>query len=341
MRRGAIFVLCILLCLMPIGRAEAVEDIFSEAAIVIEFETGDILYAREIDRPLFAASLTKIMTAYILFEEIAAGNLTLETQIPVSEHVVHISRAIDHRGPFSDGASYTADTLLKLLFLPSSNAASIAVAEHISGTEEVFTRRMEETAVRLGMTAQYQTAHGLWGENIKTAHCIAELTRHFIRTHPEILAYSSMESFRFYETEYSNINALIFEREEIDGFKTGATAAAGYCLVTTGVRDGQRVIVVTMNAPDRSDAFADSQRLLEHGFAVLEHRTVSAYDPPAENIPPPPPVIAEEEDAEEEEEQAGAGFDMPVWMIAGILAVLVTGAAVIVFVLKSKRGKRE
>lgn len=282
-------VLLLLLSLLPAGTVHATESpltaLSSQAVVVIDYETGEVLYDENMDIPLLAASLTKIMTAYILFEEIAAGNLTMDTLIPVSNHAVHISRAIDHRAPFSAGASYTADTFLKLIFLPSSNAATVAVAEYIAGTEETFIERMNETAEHLGMNAQYESVHGLWGDNRKTAHCVALLTRHFIRSHPDVLQYSSLESVEFYDREYLNINRLIFDYAEIDGFKTGATEAAGYCLATTAERNGQRIIVVTMNAPSRDAAFDDSLALLDYGFAVLDDRYMEADTDTPEDVP--------------------------------------------------------
>jgi len=284
MKRKAICIACLLLLFMflnPISIAQ--ESPLSEATVVIDFDTGDILYNRNMDTRLVPASLTKIMTAYILYEEIAAGNLTKESLIPVSPNALYMSTAIDHRAPFSEGASYTVHTFLQLIFLPSSNSGTVAIAEYISGTQEAFAERMNETAARLGMNAQYETAHGLWGDNQKTAHCVAILIRHFIQSHPDVLRYSSLESFLFYDTEYFNINRLIFDSAEIDGFKTGATVAAGYCLATTAIRDGRRIIAVTMNASSRDAAFADSEALLEYGFAELEYRTALSVEIP-ENI---------------------------------------------------------
>ena len=277
--------------------AHAAEPIYlaSQAAVVIDYETGAVLFNQNMDTLLVPASLTKIMTAYILYEEIVAGNLTKDSLIPITPHAQHISTEIDHRAPFSEDAAYTVDTLLKLIFLPSSNAGSIAVAEHISGSQEAFAQRMNETADRLGMDAQYETAHGLWGDNLKTAYCVAILTRNLIQNHPDVLAYSSLESVRFYDTEYFNINRLIFDYEEIDGFKTGATAAAGYCLVTTALRDGRRIIVVTMNAPSRDAAFADSLTLLDYGFAALENRDVAVEAEAPDVTPPYDPAEAREE----------------------------------------------
>jgi len=313
-------VLLLLLSLFPVRTAQAREPVSltSQAAVVIDYESGEILYSQNMDIPLIAASLTKLMTAYILFEEIAAGNLTEETLISVSPHVVHISTEIDHRAPFSEGASYTVDTFFKLIFLPSSNAATIAVAEYISGTEEAFVTRMNETAQRLDMNAQYETAHGLWGDNLKSAYCVAILTKNLIQTHPAVLAYSSLESFRFYDTEYSNINRLIFDSEEIDGFKTGATATAGYCLATTAYRGGQRIIAVTMNAPSRDDAFADSQALLDYGFAVLEYHN-AAITP--DDTPPDEPA------------QVTEVFHLHVWIVAAIIGIIAVVIGIGIFVV--------
>jgi len=334
MKKRAIAALCILLLLLslqPGALACAPENFVylnSRAAIVIDYETGAVLFRRNMDMELDPASLTKIMTAYILFEEIAAGNLTMDTLIPVSEHAVHISTTIDHRAPFSEGAAYSVDTFFKLIFLPSSNAATIAVAEYISGSQEAFTERMNATAERLGMDARYGTAHGLWDSNRKTVLCAAILTRSILREFPEVLQYSSLESFLFYDTEYFNINRLLFDNEEIDGFKTGATATAGYCLVTTAERDGQRIIVVTLNAPTRADAFADSEDLLAYGFAALEDRDPDdlladalAGDLPPENVETYPCTQD--------------GTEMMIVILA-VIGVVILGSALFVFLWKKR-----
>jgi len=326
MKRRTICLLLLLLFLIPIHAVSATEQTvpLSEAAIVIDYETGEILYSRNIDTQLVPASLTKIMTAYIIYEEIAAGNLTKDSLIPISPNAFYMNTVIDNRAPFSEGASYTVHTFLQLLFLPSSNSGTLAIAEYISGTQEAFAERMNETAAHLGMNAQYETPHGLWGDNQKTAHCVAILIRHFIRSHPDVLQYSSLESFLFYDTAYFNINRLIFDSQEIDGFKTGATVAAGYCLATTAVRDGQRIIIVTMNAPSRDAAFEDSQTLLAYGFAELESRNHTAI---SLEVPDDIPEEAVEEDA--------IVSPLHLGIVIGILAVVVVILGIGIFIVIS------
>jgi len=328
MKKQASYILCILLLfsLIPIPTAHATVPL-SESAVVIDFDTGEVLYNRNMNARLTPASLTKIMTAYILYEEIAAGNLTKDSLIPISPNAFYMNTVIDNRAPFSEGASYTVNTFLQLIFLPSSNSGTVAIAEYLSGTQEAFAERMNETAARLGLNAQYETAHGLWGNNEKTAHCVAVLIRHLIRNHPDVLQYSSLESFLFYDTEYFNINRLIFDSEEIDGFKTGATVAAGYCLATTAIRDGRRIIVVTMNASSRDAAFVDSQVLLEHGFAELEYRNMAV------NLDLPDDIAAEEP-----EELVTSTLHPGIWI--GALGGIVIAAGICIFAVISSIFKK-
>ena len=247
----------------------------ADSAIVIDYDTGETLYEKDADTMRVPASMTKVMTAYIIFEELEAGNLTLDTLVPISDFAAQISRnqaRYPTAVPLPYGGSLTVDTLLKLILIPSASASCVAMAEYISGTEAAFVQRMNATAQRLGMTAQYENCHGAHVHYL-TARSQATLVREFIRRFPQILDYTSMTSVTFNGETLANTNQLLpgaaFAYEGADGFKTGTINAAGYCLSATAVRDGRRVISVVMHSDNNTTRHTDSIALLDYGFAKL------------------------------------------------------------------------
>ena len=247
----------------------------ADSAIVIDYDTGETLYAKDADTMRVPASMTKVMTAYIIFEELEAGSLTLDTMVPISDFAADISRnqaRYPTAVPLPYGGSLTVDTLLKLILIPSASASCVAMAEYISGTEAAFVQRMNATAQRLGMTAQYENCHGAHVHYL-TARSQATLVREFIRRFPQILDYTSMISVTFNGETLANTNQLLpgaaFAYEGADGFKTGTINAAGYCLSATAVRDGRRVISVVMHSDNNTTRHTDSIALLDYGFAKL------------------------------------------------------------------------
>ena len=262
--------------LLPAAAAEPAEpQITADSAIVIDYDTGEALYEKDADTMRVPASMTKVMTAYIIFEELEAGDLTLDTLVPISDFAADISRnqaRYPTAVPLPYGGSLTVDTLLKLILLPSASASCVAMAEYIAGTEAAFVQRMNETAQRLGMTAQYENCHGAHVHYL-TARSQAILVRECISRFPQMLEYTSMTSMTFDGETYPNTNQLLpgaaFEYEGADGFKTGTINAAGYCLSATAVRDGRRIISVVMHADDNTTRHTDSIALLDYGFAKL------------------------------------------------------------------------
>jgi len=269
--------LLILPLLIPPASAEAAPaNITARAAIVVDFETGDVLWGRDIDTRRVPASMTKVMTAFLVYEEIAAGRLGFDTMIPVSANAEWASRQWDWGGRYvRAGQSHSVETMLRLIMLPSHNGACVAMAEYISGTEAAFAALMNETAQRLGMDARYDNSHGATGSLI-TARSQAILVREFITTHPDILRITQMTSFTFAGGYTPNTNLLLpgrqFATQGADGFKTGTTTAAGHCLSATAMRDGRRVVTVVMNAPNNNGRYGDTRALLNFGFSELARR---------------------------------------------------------------------
>ena len=252
-------------------------EISADSAIVIDYDTGETLYAKDADSMQIPASMTKVMTGYIIFEELEAGNLTLDTMVPVSEENAAISRDGENYPasvPLEAGSSLSVDTLLRLIFLPSASASCIVMADYISGSEEAFVRRMNETAQRLGMTAEYENSHGAH-VHYMTARSQAILVRECIQRFPEMLEYTSATSVTLEDGRtYENTNGLLpggeYEYEGADGFKTGTIPEAGCCLSATAERDGRRVISVVMHSDDNETRHTDSIALLDYGFEALE-----------------------------------------------------------------------
>ena len=157
-----LLILALLTGLLPAASAAsqpAEPRIAADSAIVIAYDTGETLYEKDADTMRVPASMTKVMTAYIIFEELEAGNLTLDTLVPISNFAAQISRnqaSYPTAVPLPYGGSLTVDTLLRLILIPSASASCVAMAEYISGTEAAFVQRMNATAQRLGMTAQYR-----------------------------------------------------------------------------------------------------------------------------------------------------------------------------------------
>jgi len=281
MRKTMLRMICLLLVLvtalpLPAAHAAQLPTVTASAAIVMDYDTGEVLYAKDIDTLRVPASMTKIMTAYIIYEEMANGNLTKETMIPVSATAAAMSRNSNYPMPvpLTSGASYSVDTLLKLIMIPSASASCYTMAEYIGGSEAAFVKRMNETAAALGVDASFANCHGAQVHYI-TARGVATLIRAFIQEYPDILSYTSMTSVTFNGVTYSNTNNLLLSAyyyEGVDGFKTGTITAAGYCLSATAIRNGRRVITVVMHSTSNETRHTDSQKLLDYGFAEISIR---------------------------------------------------------------------
>ena len=243
----------------------------------MDYDTGEVLYEKDADTMRVPASMTKVMTAYIIFEELEAGNLTLDIMVPVSNTNADRSRSSSYPAmvPLPYGKSQSVDTLLKLILIPSASASCIVMADYISGSEAAFVQRMNETAKRLGMTAEYENSHGAHVHYL-TARSQAILVREFISRFPQVLEYTSMTGVTFNGKYYPNTNKLLpgldYAYDGVDGFKTGTISAAGYCLSATAVKNGRRIISVVMHADDDKTRHTDTTALLDYGFAMLEYQ---------------------------------------------------------------------
>lgn len=254
-------------------------DIEAASAFVMDAQTGECLYEYNGDVARVPASMTKVLTAYIVYQELEKGTLTWDTPVKISHNVAVKSRDSSYpmAVPLTEGKTYSVDTLMHLIMIPSASASCIAMAEHISGSEAAFVERMNQTADALGLNATYYNCHGA-RVNYITARSQAMLTRRFIQDYPDILRITSKSGVSFNGRWYNNTNHMLNTMapyEGLDGFKTGTISEAGYCVTTTAERNSRRVISVVMKSTSDAQRFADSRQLLDLGFSEIAKRDAS------------------------------------------------------------------
>ena len=252
----------------------AAPQIGAESYLLIDAATGDVLASENARMRLPPASLTKIMTSYIIADEIEQGRITLDDRVPIS---VKAWRMEGSRMFIREGTEVSVADLLRGIVIQSGNDASVAMAEYIAGDEEAFAGLMTQTAKSLGMNnTNFMNATGLPDEmHYTTAEDLAVLTRALINRFPEHYAIYSEKYFSYNDIRQANRNALLWRDDSVDGVKTGHTQAAGYCLVASAVENDTRLISVVMGARDERTRAAESQKLLNYGFRYYE--TVNLY----------------------------------------------------------------
>ncbi len=249
--------------------------ISSQGACVMDFETGEVLYEHNGNVSRVPASMTKIMNVYCIYEALERGEITLDTVVPISANVYSKSRNSVYQSvlPLYYNQTYTVDEMLDVIIVYSASGAAIAMAELIGGTEAAFVERMNKKAEEMGIYAQYYDSCGI-ANNMISPIGMAHLARNIIRDYPDILKRSSKKSVKFHGGIYKTTDHLLdtYYYEGADGLKTGTTGAAGYCFCGTAVRDGRRMISVTMSSSSTGQRFVDTARLLDYGFSVMRTR---------------------------------------------------------------------
>jgi D-alanyl-D-alanine carboxypeptidase len=234
-------------------------------ALLFEPQTDKVLYAEDADQLWHPASLTKIMTAYLTFEAIANGKLTLESKLAISE-LAHTQQPSKVGLPV--GAEVTVDFALKALIIKSANDIAVALAEKIGGSVEAFAERMNATAKRLGMNAtRFRNPHGLPDpEQVTTARDLAKLSTAVVRDYPQYASLWSMNDMRVGRIRLRTHNALLRTYEGADGLKTGFICDSGFNVVGSATREGRRLMVVVLGEVSGRDRAVRAASLLEHGF---------------------------------------------------------------------------
>ncbi len=275
----------------------------AKSAILMDAETGQILYQNNADTALPPASMTKMMTEYLVFKAVQDGKLSWDQTVTVQENA---SLQIGSRVFLAEGDKHTVEDLYKAMAVGSANDATVQLAETVAGSEEAFAKLMNETAKQLGMTtAHFINSTGLDradmpekyrptsidGETVMSAKDAAILAYHILKDYPEFLNYSKIQSFKFRPTDKapvvnwdwmleSNKNVTNFKKfayDGVDGLKTGHTSNAGNCFTGTALRNGTRLIAVVMGVPgDSNDGkrFLETAKLFDYGFSNFEKKTL-------------------------------------------------------------------
>ena len=246
--------------------------ISARSFILLSYDTGKILAESNADVKLAPASLTKIMSVYVVFREISNGHLHLDDLVTISKKAWETPGS---RMFVNIGNQVKVEDLLKGVIIQSGNDASVALAEYIAGDELTFADMMNQHAKRLGMkNSHFQDSNGLPVENhYTTAHDLAILTRALIKEFPDYYRWFSQKEFTYNNIVQHNRNQLLSRDESVDGVKTGFTDAAGYCLVASALRNNMRLISIVMGASSPNTRASQNQNLLNYGFRFFEaHR---------------------------------------------------------------------
>ncbi|HVJ30665.1 MAG TPA: D-alanyl-D-alanine carboxypeptidase family protein [Gammaproteobacteria bacterium] len=254
----------------------ALPKVTSKSYHLIDFSTGKVLSANAADEQLAPASLTKLMTAYVVFGALESGRIRLDEQAHVSTKAW---RTGGTRMFIDVNSDVGIDDLLHGLLIQSGNDAAVALAEHVAGSVDAFVGEMNAAAQKLGMqNTVFKNPHGLPARGHYTsARDLAVLAKAIIEEFPDFYGIYAEREFSYNGIAQNNRNALLSRDPSVDGLKTGYTESAGYCLVTSAQRDGMRLIAVVLGAPSPRVRNDGAQKLLEYGFSNFEtHKLYSA-----------------------------------------------------------------
>ncbi|API88179.1 D-alanyl-D-alanine carboxypeptidase [Marinilactibacillus sp. 15R] len=295
--------------------AEAPE-VDAESALVVDFETNQILLDQNADDQRGIASMTKMMVEYILFQEIEAGNLDWNTEVTISDYAYQVSQNYELSNvPLKKGEVYSLEELYQALAIYSANGATVAIAEQIAGSEPAMVDRMHELVESWGITDYeiYNTtglSNASLGENIypgstaedenvMSAKGIATVASHLLKDYPEVLDTSSIPSMVFREGTDDAIlmknwnwmlEGLLHERPNVDGLKTGTTPFAGANFTGTSMEDGRRIITVVMGAGDgienKNQRFDETDKIMDYGFNEWEAASIMEGNTVLEDVDP-------------------------------------------------------
>jgi D-alanyl-D-alanine carboxypeptidase (penicillin-binding protein 5/6) len=252
----------------------AAPQLGANSYLLVDFNSGRILVEHNADLRVEPASITKLMTAYVVFSELDQGNITLEETVAISEKAW---RTGGSRMFIDPSMMVSVEDLIRGMVIQSGNDASVALAEHVAGSEEAFASLMNHYSELLGMTdTNFMNSTGLPDpDHYTTARDIANLSGATVRDFPDYYPWYSEKEFTFNKIRQHNRNTLLWRDPAIDGLKTGHTEAAGYCLAASAKRDGMRLVSAVMGSASESSRASESQTLLNYGFRFFE--TVQLY----------------------------------------------------------------
>ena len=261
-------------------------DLPCQAAILVDLDTGTVLYEKNADEQRPIASITKVMTLLLTFQALEAGKVSLTDIVPVSEHAYGMGGSQIWLEP---GEQMTLNDMLKAICISSANDAAVAVAEYIGGSEEAFVQQMNAEAARLGMTStHFENACGLdEAGHLSTARDVSVMSREMLLHHTEIADYCTIwtDTLRGGETQLVNTNKLLKSYQGITGLKTGTTGGAGVCISASAERDGLGLVAVILGSPSGKDRFEAARTLLDYGFANYQSLTAQLPEEAPETLP--------------------------------------------------------
>jgi len=266
--------------LLPLAAPAQIIDTDAEYAVIMDHESGEILWSKDADTPMVPASMTKMMTAYFVFDLIDQGEITLQDEMVVSADAWR-------RGGFPSGTSTmglrpkerpTVEELLHGVIIMSGNDACIVLAEGIAGSEEAFARQMTDRAHELGLTTvNFVNSTGLEGEgHVVSAADLARLARRIINDYPQYYDWYSKSEYTWGQYTQANRNPLLGTMDGADGLKTGHLDESGYGLTGSAVRDGKRRIIVLNGTESKQARAQEAERLMRMAFTAFETRTIEA-----------------------------------------------------------------
>jgi len=244
-------------------------DVAAKSYILQDYASGKVLAAVNPDQRLPPASITKLMTAYVVSHELASGNIALDDEVLISEKAW---RMVGSRSFIEVNSKVPVEVLLRGMIIQSGNDAAVALAEHIAGSEDTFAQMMNQYAQQLGMLdTNYQNATGLPGkDHYTTAKDIATLSVAVIRDFPDHYAWYAEKEFTYNDITQHNRNKLLWRDKSVDGLKTGHTEEAGYCLAASAKRDDMRLISVVLGTRSENARAQETQKLFNYGFRFFE-----------------------------------------------------------------------
>jgi len=260
------------LAAMPIP---APPEVAAKNYYMIDFASGKVLAEKNPDVQVEPASITKMMTAYVVYKEMDAGRLTMDEMVDISEKAWRMGGS---RMYLEVNSSVSVHDLLKGLIIQSGNDASVALAEHVAGTEDAFVQLMNQYAVDLGMKNTHFVNSTGWPDkkHLTTARDIALLSRAIIEEFPEHYSWYAEKEYTYNNIKQYNRNKLLWRDDSVDGLKTGHTDSAGFCLVSSALRSDMRIISVVLGTDSKKSRASVSQALLNYGFRFYESHTL--YD---------------------------------------------------------------
>ena len=276
LKRFLVFLLCMTLFLGNVLPVRAATEITAPSAILLEASTGQVIYEKNATERRSPASITKIMTLLLIFEALSEGKVSLQDEVVTSAH----ARSMGGSQVFlEEGETQTLETMIKCIVIASGNDASVAVAEHIAGSEADFVEKMNAKATELGMVdTHFEDCCGLTDSDshYTTAKDVAIMSRELTVKYPEVFTYTRiwMEDITLVTRRgsstftLSSTNKLLKWYQWTTGLKTGSTAKAKFCISATASKDGMDLIAVIMGAPDPKERFHDAEKLLNYGFSV-------------------------------------------------------------------------